>query len=107
MDARFTNIAFPTWLFADNWDKTDVDPCGGWYGIVCDDQGRVTEISLGENTLTGTWPEEVKLLASDGGFSTGAGNLQTLDLFRNEFLSNGGKSAWMTDLGSAMSKCII
>jgi hypothetical protein len=61
-------------------------------------------INLFENSLTGIWPAEVKLLAADGPFSTGAGNLSQIDLFRNEFLSNGGDSSWMSDLGSSISK---
>jgi hypothetical protein len=103
-DPRFDGIVFPTWLISTNWDQINVDPCNGWHGIVCDSNGKVTEINLFENTLTGTWPEEVKLLAGDGPFSTGAGNITQIDLFRNEFLTNGGDSSWMSDLGSGISK---
>ena len=102
-DPRFVGIVFPHWLIYHNWDKVDVDPCSGWHGITCDSEGRVTHIDLYENTLTGHWPEEVKLLAADGPFSTGAGNLVQIDLFRNEFLMNGGDSSWMSSLGSNIS----
>ncbi|KAL3925475.1 MAG: hypothetical protein SGILL_000392 [Bacillariaceae sp.] len=104
-DPRFVGIVFPHWLIYDNWDKIDVDPCNGWHGIECDETGRVTHVNLYENTLTGSWPEEVKLLAADGPFATGAGNLIQIDLFRNEFLTNGGESSWMTSLGSNISTC--
>jgi hypothetical protein len=78
----------------------------GWHGIVCDDEGRVIAIDLFDNILSGIFPEEIVLLASsDGQYSTpGTGNLERLDLFDNEFLSNGGDSSWMSDLGSNMSK---
>jgi hypothetical protein len=103
-DPRFDGIEFPTWLISTHWDRIDVDPCDAWHGITCDDNGRVTAIDLYENTLTGTWPEEVMLLALDGPFSTGAGNLYQIDLYQNEFLSNGDDSSWMSHLGSNMSE---
>jgi len=132
-DIRFENITMPQWIVATNWkDETNVDPCGvttitsvggptgtsiattlsattagGWHGVVCDTEGRVVALELWLNFLTGTWPEEVVLLASDGPFSTGAGNLETLDLYDNELLSNGGDSSWMSKLGSNMSELYI
>jgi len=132
-DVRFQNITMPEWLVAENWrDETNVDPCGGttitptngttetsiaatlfatsgggWYGVTCDAEGRVVALELYRNILTGTLPEEIVLLASDGPFSTGAGNLGKLDLFKNEFLSNGGDSSWMSNLGSNMTTIIV
>lgn len=132
-DPRFENIIMPEWIVATNWkDVTNVDPCGvvtiaptnaaaetsiattlsvsntgGWHGITCDADGRVIYLELYNNFLTGTWPEEIVLLASDGPFSTGAGNLEKLDLYKNEFLSNGGVNSWMSDLGSNMSEFTI
>jgi hypothetical protein len=132
-DIRFENITMPQWVVATNWkDETNVDPCGvttitsvngatgtsiattlsattggGWHGVVCDAEGRVVALELYFNLLTGTWPEEIVLLASDGPFSTGAGNLEKLDLYDNEFLSNGGDSSWMSVLGLNMSELYI
>jgi hypothetical protein len=103
-DPRFEGIPFPTWLISTGWEETALDPCDGWYGIGCDDQGRVNIIDLFENLLTGYFPPEVVLLSLDGPFATGAGNLFRIDLFRNEFLWNNGDNSWMTDLGSNMSK---
>lgn len=132
-DVRFENIAMPEWLHTTNWkDATNADPCGttvfgptnvtiensiattlsatttgGWYGVTCDTEGRVVSLQLYDNFLTGEFPEEVVLLASDGPFSTGAGNLKMVDLYQNEFLSNGGDSTWMSDLGSNMTTIIV
>jgi hypothetical protein len=103
-DPRFEGIPFPGWLITTGWQETDLDPCDGWYGIGCDVQGRVSTIDLFENLLTGSFPPEVVLLALDGPFSTGAGNLFRIDLFRNEFVWNNDDSSWMADLGSNMSK---
>jgi hypothetical protein len=104
VDPQFQGVAIPSWLTSTNWDQISVDPCNGWYGIECDSNGRVMNINLSENFLTGIWPAEVKLLAVDGPFSTGAGNLSQIDLFRNMYLSNGGDSSWISDLGSSISQ---
>jgi hypothetical protein len=107
MDPRFEGIPFPSWLVTTGWDQTTLDPCDGWFGITCDAQGRVSTIDLFENLLTGSFPPEVALLALDGPFSTGAGNLFRIDLFRNEFLYNNNDNSWFTDLGSNMSKYFL
>eukprot|EP00537_Pseudo-nitzschia_pungens_P010024 CAMPEP_0172390282 /NCGR_PEP_ID=MMETSP1061-20121228/6944_1 /TAXON_ID=37318 /ORGANISM="Pseudo-nitzschia pungens, Strain cf. pungens" /LENGTH=765 /DNA_ID=CAMNT_0013120597 /DNA_START=45 /DNA_END=2342 /DNA_ORIENTATION=- len=106
-DPRFVGIPFPNWLITTGWEETSLDPCGGgWYGVVCDDESRVSILDLFENLLTGAFPPEIKLLALDGPFATGAGNLFRLDLFRNEFLFNNLDSSWMSDLGSNMTTII-
>lgn len=104
-DPRFEGIPFPNWLITTGWEATDIDPCD-WYGIICDAESRVSIIDLFENLLTGSFPPEVVLLSLDGPFSTGAGNLFRIDLFRNEFLYNNADSSWMTDLGSNMTTII-
>lgn len=132
-DVRFQNITMPGWFVATNWwNETNVDPCGttiitlangtsevsatttltaktfdGWHGVSCDAEGRIVALELYDNILTGKWPVEIVLLSSDGPFSTGAGNLKKLDLYENEFLSNGGNSSWMSDLGSNMTTIIV
>lgn len=132
-DIRFENITMPEWFVARHWkDETNIDPCGvsvitptndtsetsiatalsvtvvgGWYGVTCDAEQRVIALDLNDNFLTGTWPEEIVLLASDGPFSTGAGNLEKLDLYQNEFLTNGGDSSWISDLGSNMTTILL
>lgn len=131
-DLRFKNIVMPEWTETTNWKNETIDPCGnsiigladnttlesilitlsvqktdGWKGVTCDDQGRVIYLELYNNFLTGVWPEEVALLASDGPFSTGAGALELLDLYDNKFLSNGDNSTWMSYLGSNMTTIIV
>lgn len=132
-DARFQNITTPEWLRTTNWrNETNIDPCGattftltngtaeasiqtviasmsddGWFGVRCNAEGQIVALELFDNFLTGIWPQEIVLLASDGPFSTGAGKLEMLDLFGNEFLSNGGDSSWMSDLGSNMTTIIV
>jgi len=89
----------PGWDHSYGWEETDLDPCDGWYGISCEDD-FVVGIDLYDNMLTGNFPPEITLLASDGKRATGAGKLRHLDLYNNHYLSNGGDSSWISDLGS-------
>jgi hypothetical protein len=103
-DPRFTDVTtFPEWLISTGWTETTVDPCNGWFGIDCEDS-QVTVIALFDNVLTGKFPPEVSLLASDGERSTGAGSLVGIDLFNNEFLFNDFDNSWMTFLGTRLGK---
>lgn len=113
-DPRFMALSeFPGWLFHDGWTSTDVDPCGrnstmvtsddtspstteGFYGVTCDIDGKVTHLDLSDNLLTGSFPPEVVLLA---GPTIGAGNLQVIDVYKNEFLTNNNDTSWLTRLG--------
>ena len=51
-----------------NWTKNDSwltdAPLGGWHGVSTDASGRVQELSLGNNGLTGEVPAELGTLAS-------------------------------------------
>eukprot|EP00980_Cylindrotheca_fusiformis_P003182 scaffold721_cov131-Cylindrotheca_fusiformis.AAC.72 len=97
-DPRFDDIAVPNWLFDDNWDATNVDPCSEtWRPKVKCNSDRVTEIDLSSNFLTGVFPPEVSLLASDN--PSNAGNLRSLVLFKNEFLYNNMDNSWISNLG--------
>jgi len=88
--------------------STTTSTSEGWYGVVCDDEGQVIALDLFDNILSGVFPEEIVLLASDGQYSTpGAGNLERLDLYENQFLSNRGDSSWMSDLGSNMTTILV
>lgn len=104
-DPRFDNLpVFPSWRSKNGWEANNVDPCSGWFGVVCVNN-QVTELNLFSNLLTGSWPHEVSLLASDGPRGTsGAGAITKIDLFNNEFLFNDFDNSWMTLLGSAMRK---
>lgn len=96
---------FPGWISSTGWEETDLDPCDGWFGIDCDTEGRVVEFTMVENLMTGSFPPELVLLASDGPFATGAGFLNYFEVYNNPFLFNNGNSSWMTNLGSNLRTC--
>lgn len=50
------------WTNSDNWG-TDA-PLGTWYGVTTDEQGRVIELDLSDNGLTGSIPPEIARLAT-------------------------------------------
>ncbi|ARK12847.1 cellulose binding domain-containing protein [Fibrella sp. ES10-3-2-2] len=86
----------PNWTHKDNW-LSGCTPCG-WYGVTCDDNGRVTKLNLTGNNLVGTLPTSLLVITSlqslelgantlTGGIPTGIGNLtalQTLNLSRTQ-----------------------
>ena len=61
----------PNWTDKGNWSSAA--PLGEWYGVTTDDNGRVTELYLNWNTLTGTIPVELGQLTK----------LTTLNLYKN------------------------
>lgn len=87
------------WGNTSGWRETNIDPCGGWYGITCDDDGRLVAIHLQRNGLSGTFPGEVSYLTLVGPRATGAGDLQQLDLYNNDFLTNNDDDSWINQLG--------
>jgi hypothetical protein len=106
-DSKFENVTvLPQWTVSTGWTDTATDPCSPWHGIVCVND-QVTELNLAENFLTGLWPVEIIMLASDGPRSTGAGALTKIDLFNNEYLFNNFDNSWMSLLGSNMSKRLL
>ena len=52
----------PTWTNSTNWKTTA--PLGEWYGVTADTSGRVSELNLRQNGLTGPIPEALSSLAS-------------------------------------------
>jgi Leucine rich repeat/Leucine Rich Repeat len=62
----------PFWTNSTNW-LSGCTPCG-WYGVTCDGNGRVIQLDLGTNQLSGTLPASLSALTS----------LQTLDLQNNQ-----------------------
>jgi hypothetical protein len=114
-DPRFIGLdPLPGWISTKGWlgsPKTVAgsDPCAGWHGITCDSQGLITDIELADNLMMGHFPPEVVWLASDGWYTTGAGNLNRIDLFKNPFLTNqdGDTYWWWANLGSKFGKTNI
>jgi len=96
-----------TWVQKEGWEETTVDPCAGWHGVVCDRFSRVTDIDLSRNSLQGIFPPEIRYLSMDGVYATGAGQLQTLRISNNEFLTNRKEDddevlTWISELGSGL-----
>lgn len=89
-------------MTADGWSRNDLAPCGGFFGVSCDEDNTIVGINLYDNGLTGTFPPEITLLASDGFRSTGAGVLRSLDVYLNAGLGNGNDSHWVSELGSSL-----
>jgi len=98
-----SQLEIPKWKNEEGWGKGDVEPCGGWHGISCDEEGKIKYIDLFRNELTGIFPPEVVLLSFDGQYATGAGKLERLDLTGNEWLFNGNDSSWISNLGGSMA----
>ena len=63
------------WTVSTNWSSDE--PLGAWHGVKTDTDGRVSELSLGENNLIGLIPSQVGDLVS----------LVSLDLSGNAALS--------------------
>jgi hypothetical protein len=107
-DTRFDGTDVPAWETTSGWTGIYWDPCSGWFGVYCEDD-EVLELNLYENGMTGIFPAEVILLASessDGASSaTGAGRLMVLDISDNFFLFNDYDSSWMEFLGTSLGKC--
>ena len=100
----------PNWADAENW-LTDA-PLGDWHGVETDGRGRVTELSLRRNDLTGPIPPELGDLTSLTGLYlsgnsdmagilptelTGIGRLETLLAVGTDLCapSDPGFQAWL------------
>ena len=71
LEALYDATGGPTWVDSTNW-KTST-PLGEWYGVETDADGRVTQLVLMENALTGPIPDALASLV----------NIETLDLRNN------------------------
>ena len=90
----------PNWIESGDWLSDR--PIGEWYGVATDDEGRVIELLLGDNRLSGPIPPELGSLSNllqlilsfnqlNGGIPAELGslsNLQSLWLYSNQ-LSGG------------------
>lgn len=98
------------WTYSDNW-LTD-ESLARWYGVTTDDNGRVTELSLFDNQLTGSIPDSLSDLSKlrwldlSGNALTGPlpEGLQHLSQLRWLYLSNNelsgpiGQPVWKLSL---------
>ena len=75
LSALYDGTDGPNWTNKTNWQSTA--PLGEWYGVTTDADGRVTELNLEDNNLSGTLPLTL------GGLT----NLKTLNLASNIALS--------------------
>lgn len=67
------DVVIPGWFTSRGWLGSAEEVCT-WYGITCNDEGRVLKIQLDTNGLTGYFPPEVAYLHE---------TLNTIDLFNN------------------------
>lgn len=65
-----------SWITQDGWNVTN-SPCS-WYGVKCEGNG-ITEINLGNNNLTGTFPD-FKALSQNNQSAGTTSNLGSLNL---------------------------
>ena len=75
LSALYEGTDGPNWTDKTNW--LSVEPLGEWYGVTTDADGRVTELNLEDNNLSGTVPPALGNLA----------DLKMLNLASNASLS--------------------
>jgi hypothetical protein len=64
MTTFYFSLGGPKWRRDDNWlSAADSSECT-WYGVSCNDQGVISEISLPHNNLMGSLPEDLYFVSS-------------------------------------------
>ncbi len=58
----------------------DINVCDGWYGILCDTEQQITDISLANNELYGVIPDTVFLIPTLQAFDVSNNNVQILNM---------------------------
>ena len=89
LEALYDTTGGASWTNSTNW-KTSA-PLGDWYGVKTDASGRVTELRLSDNGLTGSIPTALGSLV----------NLVVLELSRNEL--SGSVPAWLGNMSSLLA----
>eukprot|EP00339_Tiarina_fusa_P004892 CAMPEP_0116998044 /NCGR_PEP_ID=MMETSP0472-20121206/1258_1 /TAXON_ID=693140 ORGANISM="Tiarina fusus, Strain LIS" /NCGR_SAMPLE_ID=MMETSP0472 /ASSEMBLY_ACC=CAM_ASM_000603 /LENGTH=482 /DNA_ID=CAMNT_0004697087 /DNA_START=121 /DNA_END=1569 /DNA_ORIENTATION=+ len=84
------DVAIPGWFNNRGWLISANEVCTGWYGISCNEEGKVSKIELDTNGLTGYFPPETALLAD---------SLTYLDLFSNLVHNRGDLgNSWLGEM---------
>jgi hypothetical protein len=82
------DAAPPGWNRTDNWLSQESE-CT-WFGILCNNNGKVNDIELYSNSLTGSFPPEVVYLNQ---------SLKALDLYDNVIWNQGDPGhAWLEQM---------
>jgi hypothetical protein len=68
-----SDVAIPGWFSKQGWLENAANVCN-WYGLTCNEEGRIESIELDTNGLTGYFPPEVAHLHE---------TLKTIDLYNN------------------------
>ena len=99
--ALYNSTDSPYWDYINNW--LSGAPVGEWYGVITDDNGRVIQLFLHQNQLSGEVPAELGNLA----------NLETLGLGGNELsgeippeLGNLANLTWLGLEENQLSGCV-
>ena len=71
LEAFYHATGGPDWFFSTNWLSDE--PLSAWYGVTTNEEGRVVQLVLQNNNLSGSIPPELARLT----------NLFNLSLFRN------------------------
>jgi hypothetical protein len=83
-------VAVPGWFNNRGWVGSANEVCTGWYGITCNEEGRVSMIELDTNGLTGYFPPETALLAE---------SLTYFDVFSNLVHNKGDLgNSWLGEM---------
>ncbi|CAB1108795.1 unnamed protein product [Ectocarpus sp. CCAP 1310/34] len=83
--ALFIATNGPSWKKGTAWGTSA--PLGEWYGVTVDDDGRVSQLELGDNGLSGALPPELARLTA----------LTVLDLHGNKLSGENWQSALSTN----------
>jgi Leucine-rich repeat (LRR) protein len=89
-------MAGEKWAIQDGWDtfhglvgggttiaeleKADIDVCNGWYGVICNSDQQVTDISLVNNGLYGVVPDSIFSIPTLQAFDVSNNNVQMITL---------------------------
>lgn len=64
MTSFYFSLGGPMWRRDDSWLSTEDSSECTWYGVSCNDQGGISEVSLPHNNLLGSLPEDLQFLSS-------------------------------------------